>query len=152
MLGHPLHPAIVHFPIALLLSATIADVAWMAGITTDTHFAAILMAAGLAMGLVAMGAGLVDFTRLDDDVAPHALPHMAAVGLAWLGYGIALYLRRDAFEGAAVELGTLSIAFSIVSALVLALGGWLGGRLVYSFGAGVSKAALTRSAGSQSRA
>jgi uncharacterized membrane protein len=28
---------------------------------------------------------------------------------------------------------------SLVSAAVLALGGWLGGRLVYTFGAGVSK-------------
>ena len=147
MLGHPLHPAIVHFPIALLLSATVADVAWMAGITADAQFAAILMAAGLAMGLVAMGAGLIDFIGLDEEVVPHALRHVAAVCLAWLGYGISLYLRRDAFQGG-TGLSSLSVAVSVVSALVLALGGWLGGRLVYSFGAGVSK--ITRSAGSQS--
>ena len=140
MFGHPLHPAIVHFPIALLLSATVADVAWVAGYTQDTHIGAILMAGGLIMGLLAMGAGMVDFAKLEDAVVPHALRHIAAAGSAWLGYAIALCLRRGSLVGTA-EPGTSSIAISIASALVLALAGWLGGRLVYSFGAGVSKRA-----------
>jgi len=137
VLGHPLHPAVVHFPIALLLSATAADVAWVAGITGDTHLGAVLMAAGLVMGLVAMGAGLVDFARLDEALVPHAMRHMAAVGAAWLGYAVALYLRRDVFSGAEA-VGFASLAISFGSACVLALGGWLGGRLVYTFGAGVN--------------
>lgn len=137
MLGHPLHPALVHFPIALLLSATAADLAWMAGYFSDAHFAAMLMAGGLVMGLVAMAAGLVDFARLDEAVVPHALRHMSAVGTAWLGYAVALYLRRDVLSGAET-IGSLSLALSVASAAVLALGGWLGGRLVYTFGAGVN--------------
>ena len=136
MFGHPLHPAVVHFPIGLLLSATAADVAQLAGLTGDSHIAAGLRAGGLAMGLVAMAAGMVDFTKLDSTVVPHALRHMAAVGTAWLGYAIALYLRRDALTGGA-DVSTLSLAISIASAIILSLGGWLGGRLVYTFGAGV---------------
>ena len=138
MLGHPVHPAIVHFPIALLLSATIADLAWVAGLTSDTHIAAVLMAGGLVGGLVAMAAGMVDFARLDETVVPHALRHMSVVGIAWLGYGVALYLRRDALWGDA-HIEALTIAVSVVSACVLALGGWLGGRLVYTFGANVDR-------------
>jgi len=137
--GHPLHPAVVHFPIALLLSATAADLARLAGLTGDVHVAALLMAGGLVMGLLAMAAGMVDFARLDSDVVPHALRHMAAVGTAWLGYAVALYLRRDTLNGGS-GLGSASVALSIASGLVLALGGWLGGRLVYTFGAGVSRA------------
>lgn len=136
MLGHPVHPALVHFPIGLLLSATIADVAWIAGLTANTQIAAVLMAGGLAGGLLAMGAGMVDLAKLDDAVVPHAMRHMTVVGLAWLGYGIALYLRRDSLSANAA-ISTATVAISIVSALLLALGGWLGGRLVYSFGAGV---------------
>ena len=138
MFGHPLHPAIVHFPIGLLLSATLADLAFAVGFTGDVHVGAVLMAGGLCGGLLAMGAGVVDFARLDAAVVPHALRHMTAVGLAWLGYAVALYLRRDVFAGA-TSIGTPTIALSIVSAALLSLGGWLGGRLVYTFGAGVSK-------------
>jgi len=138
MFGHPLHPAVVHFPIGLLLSATLADLAWAVGLTGDVHVGAVLMAGGLCGGLLAMGAGMIDFARLDAAVVPHALRHMTAVGLAWLGYAIALYLRRDVFSGTA-SIGTLTIALSLFSAALLSLGGWLGGRLVYTFGAGVSK-------------
>jgi uncharacterized membrane protein len=136
MLGHPVHPVLVHFPIALLLSATIADLVLVAGLTTNTQIAAVMMAGGLVGGLLAMGAGMVDFARLDEAVVPHAVRHMTVVGLAWLGYGIALYLRRDSLSANGV-IETPTIALSIVSAAVLAFGGWLGGRLVYTFGAGV---------------
>jgi uncharacterized membrane protein len=136
MLGHPVHPVLVHFPIALLLSATIADLAWVAGLTTNTQIAAVMIAGGLAGGLLAMGAGMVDFARLDEAVVPHAVRHMTVVGLAWLGYAIALYLRRDSLSANGV-VETPTVAFSVVSALILAFGGWLGGRLVYTFGAGV---------------
>jgi uncharacterized membrane protein len=138
MFGHPLHPAVVHFPIALLLSASAADLAWVAGLTGDVHIAAVLMAGGLAMGLVAMGAGLLDFTKLDPAVVPHAVRHMSVVGTAWTGYAIALYLRRDVLSDG-VTLGSATVAISLLSALFLSVGGWLGGRLVYTFGAGVSK-------------
>jgi len=138
MFGHPLHPAVVHFPIGLLLSATLADLAWAVGLTGDVHVGAVLMAGGLCGGLLAMGAGMIDLARVDAAVVPHALRHMTAVGLAWLGYAIALYLRRDVFSGTA-SIGTLTIALSLFSAALLSLGGWLGGRLVYTFGAGVSK-------------
>lgn len=138
MFGHPLHPAVVHFPIALLLSASAADLAWLAGLTGDVHIGAVLMAGGLAMGLVAMGAGLFDFTKLDPAVVPHAVRHMSVMGIAWTGYAIALYLRRDALSGG-VTLGSATVALSLLSALLLSVGGWLGGRLVYTFGAGVSK-------------
>ena len=140
MLGHPIHPAIVHFPIALFLSATIADLAWLAGLTSDTHLAAVLMAGGLAGGLLAMGAGMADLVRLDQKLVPHAMRHVAAVGLAWLGYAIALYLRKDNLMASTTSApDAAAIAASIVSAPMLALGGWLGGRLVYTFGANVAK-------------
>lgn len=132
MLRHPLHPALVHFPLALLLTATLADVAMLAGLWSDRHFALVLMALGLVAGLAAMAAGLVDFTRLDETLAPRAVRHMATVGAAWIGYAVALYLRRDL----AAPVPTASTVLSLASAVVLAVGGFLGGELVYRYGAG----------------
>lgn len=137
MFGHPLHPAVVHFPLGLLLSATCADLLWALGVTSDTHVGAIMMAGGLIMGLIAMGAGMFDLTKLDQSLVPHAMQHMVAVGTAWAGYAIALYLRKESLVADA-PLASPTIILSIASAVVLALGGWLGGRLVYTFGAGVS--------------
>lgn len=134
MAAHPLHPALVHFPLALLLSATIADFATLAGVWAEPRFTALLMAAGLAAALPTMAAGLYDFRRLDERQARHALRHMAAVGVGWLGYAVALYLRRDAFAGAAA--GGASVAVGVASAVALGFGGWLGGELVYRYGAG----------------
>jgi len=138
MFGHPLHPALVHFPIGLLLSATLADLAFAAGLTANVQVAAMMMAGGLAAGLLAMGAGLVDFAKLEETVVPHALRHMTVVGIAWIGYAISLYLRRDLLTGG-TAVPTSAILTSLVSALFLSLGGWLGGRLVYTFRAGISK-------------
>ncbi len=133
--AHPIHPAVVHFPLGLLLSATLCDLGALVGLWSEPRFAALLMLAGLAGGLAAMMAGLYDFTRLTESTVPHALRHMAAVGAAWIGYAVALYLRREALAGG-TEPATASVALSVVSAAVLGLGGWLGGELVYRYGAG----------------
>jgi len=136
--GHPLHPALVHFPLGLLLSATLADAAWALGIISDPRIATLLIAGGLAAALVAMAAGMIDFARLDQALVRHAARHMGTVGLAWLGYAVDLYLRRDTLNDGQM-LSTPALALSALSALILAFGGWLGGRLVYEFGAGVAK-------------
>lgn len=135
MKPHPIHPALVHFPLGLLLTATIVDVAHWVGLWPQPQFAVWLMATGVIAALPTMAAGLYDFGKLDEAVVPHALRHMGAMTLAWLGYAVALYLRRDGFAVAA-EPSTTSLAMSVASALVLGLGGWLGGELVYRYGAG----------------
>jgi uncharacterized membrane protein len=135
MAAHPVHPALVHFPLGLLLTATIADLASVAGVWQEPRFAAWLIAAGLAAALPTIAAGLYDFRKLDEVQAAHAMRHMGAMALAWLGYGVALYLRRDGLS-ATVEPPLVSVAVSVSCGAVLGLGGWLGGELVYRYGAG----------------
>ena len=135
MAAHPIHPAVVHFPLGLLLTSTLADLAHLAGVWPEPRFAAWLIAVGLATAVVAMAAGLYDFRRLTPAQVPHAVRHMGTVAVAVLGYAVALYLRRESLSGAA-EPPLASSAVAIASALVLSLGGWFGGELVYRYGAG----------------
>ena len=109
--------------------------AYLAGVWPEPRFAAWLMVLGLATAVVAMGAGLYDFRRLTQAQVPHALRHMGTVAVAVLGYAVALYLRRAGLSQA-VEPPLASSGVAIASALVLSLGGWLGGELVYRYGAG----------------
>jgi uncharacterized membrane protein len=135
MAAHPVHPALVHFPLGLLLTATIADLAGVAGLWPEPRFAAWLIAGGLVSALPTIAAGLYDFRKLDEAQAAHAMRHMGTVALAWLGYGVALYLRR-VWLSVSVAPSLASVLVSVASAAVLGLGGWLGGELVYRYGAG----------------
>lgn len=135
MVAHPIHPAVVHFPFGLLLTSTIVDLGHLGGLWPEAHYAAWLMASGLVAALVAVAAGLFDFRRLNDAQVPYALRHMGTMAIAVVGYGIALYLRRETLTAAA-EPSAASVGVAVASAVVLAIGGWLGGELVYRHGAG----------------
>ena len=135
MFAHPLHPAVVHFPFGLLLTSTIVDLGHLAGFWPEAHYAAWLMASGLVAAIVAVAAGVFDFRRLTEAQVPYAMRHMGAMAVAVLGYGVALYLRRESLT-AAVQPSGASLGIALASALVLAIGGYLGGELVYRYGAG----------------
>lgn len=136
---HPLHPALVHFPVACWSLATLADIAslwlgqpawWLAG---------VLMAIGTLVALAAMAAGLVELVKIDE--ASPALRvahwHMLAAMAAWLAYAASLFLRLDGMALAAP--GPLAIGLGVVGFACLAVAGVLGGTLVYRHGVGVRR-------------
>jgi len=142
--SHPLHPAVVHFPIAAWTLATIADVAhpWL-GAPAWT-FAAWLLLVGAAGALAAMATGLAQFVKLpaDDPRARNVMHHMTFVLLAFACYATSLLLRvHDLQIGEAVRRApaTAAIAMDLAGLVLLLAGGWLGGRLVYEQGIGVSR-------------
>lgn len=128
---HPLHPPLVHFPIAFLIGGSAADAAWLAGLTGDAAIGWWLIAAGLAAALVAMLAGLADFARLDAALVGRAYRHMTFAGLAVSAYALSLYLRMPE-----PVPGRASLAAGFAGAALLAVAGFLGGELVFRFGAG----------------
>ena len=135
--GHPLHPAVVPFPIGAFTGALVADVAYAA--TRDPFFARagrMLTLAGLVTGAVAAILGGIDFwsTR---QIRSHAIAWFHVLGNALvLGLGgISMAVRRDRGGRAVVPGG---IALSAVSAMVLVVTGWLGGELSYRHRVGVT--------------
>lgn len=130
--GHPVHPMLVVFPIASIVLAFLADLAYLG--TTDPFWARgafWLLAIGLITGLLAAVAGLTDFTTI---------PSVRRLNTAWMHFLgnaavmvlviINLFLRWDD-PVAGITSGGLAI--SIVTVLLLLVTGWLGGSLVYSY-------------------
>jgi uncharacterized membrane protein len=139
LFGHPLHPALVHFPLALLGVVPLWDVAAL--VTGDPAFwagAFYCLAAGLVAALVAAVPGFVDYVKLPE--AP-AVTRTAQQHIAWLLGALTLaatsaLLRGGpgAPEGAHLWLG---VAASVTMLLPLFVGGYFGGKLVFTHRVGV---------------
>lgn len=138
-MSHPLHPALVHFPVAGWSLATIADIAslWLG--EPAWRFAAVLMAVGCLAALAAMAAGLWEFAKLRDGnpALPVANRHMLCALAAFCAYATSLLLRWS--NGELHAPGMPALAASIVGFALLGATGWLGGQLVYAHGVGVSR-------------
>ena len=134
--GHPIHAMLVPFPIVCFVGALCTDIAYARSEDLQwANFSAWLLFSGLAMGVLAAIAGLIDFI---------ADPRIRAQRPAWphaIGNGVVLLLAlfnnlvhsRDGWTSVMPAGLTLS-ALTVVGMLVT---GWLGGALVYRHGVGV---------------
>lgn len=133
--AHPLHPALVHFPVAFWIGAAASDLVALrthaALWWTVSHHA---VAAGVVMGAVALLAGLLELAlrRLPRGALPWLAVHASLMSVALLCFMVSLAWRTVVPP----PPGALALSFA-GSALVLA-GGFCGGTLVYRFGVGVS--------------
>jgi len=135
--GHPLHPALIPFPIGFLVGALATDVAFAS--TRDAFWARVslwLLGAGVITGLAAAVLGLIDFVAIRKvrSLAAgwvHFLGNVAAVGLAvanWL-------MRTGDIEKRLLPWG---VTLSALTTVILIVTGWLGGELSYRHGIGVN--------------
>ncbi|MEO8802699.1 MAG: DUF2231 domain-containing protein [Rudaea sp.] len=128
---HPLHPALVHFPIACWSLATASDLASLYFGQPAWWLAGVLMTIGLAGAIPAMIAGFVEFVRIpgDSPAIKDVNRHMGWVMAAFSLYAVSLLLRVQAMT--LHEPGLVAIAFSVMGFACLGVAGWLGGKLVY---------------------
>jgi uncharacterized membrane protein len=132
---HPLHPALVHFPVACWSLAVAADFAgiWLG--EAAWGWSGGLLAIGCIMALAAMMAGLLELSRVPEGAAMRdAWVHMGAMLLAFALFATRLLLRLDHLQPLAPD--TLALALDAGGFLALAIGGWFGSRLVYGHGVG----------------
>ena len=135
---HPLHPALVHFPIACWSLATAADLAGLVWGEPVWRLAGVLLLAGIGFSIPAMLAGFFELARIAEgnpaikDVNRHMIMVMCALAF----YTASLFLRLQGTH--LVEPGVLAIGMSVLGFLFLAVAGWLGGKLVYAHRLGVS--------------
>lgn len=138
---HPLHPALVHFPLGLLILSLILDIASYVALASNNLVRASFyaMTMGVAFGILAALAGLVDRSdiRLDHPARKTANIHMTlnltAIGL----FGINLMLRAGQTGLDSTPLPFLLL--SLVGVGIILYSGYLGGTMVYDDGIGVGR-------------
>ncbi len=139
--GHPLHPAVVPVPIGFLLGALLGNIVFTVTDILAWYDVAFWAAwAGVASGLFAALLGFVDYvTVVGPRERPAATMHMLLNVGALVLFAAAgmLAMDRGAAEGG--ELGWL-LTLQVAALALLAVGGWLGGELVYRFGLAVHPA------------
>jgi uncharacterized membrane protein len=139
ILGHPIHPMLVPFPIVFLTSALLTDIAYVrSGWATWAYASSWLIGAGIAAALLAALAGFTDFfgDRRIRSLRPawfHMTGNLAAVLLSVVNFLV--HLR----DGAVAVMPT-GLILSAIVALLLAFNGWMGGELVFRHGVGVEPA------------
>ena len=137
----PVHPALVHFPIALVTLSVVADVLGFVGERSSLHAAGWWGLAGAALGAaLAIPAGLFDMNReqIGHDAHKRVHTHMK-VGLVLFAALAGLTMWRWLIY---IDQ-SFRIGWGYLVAAVLVLGltfvqGWLGTELVFSDGVGVA--------------
>lgn len=138
----PLHPALVHLPVALLPLSALLDLAsrlWEAPELMLVQAAFITLVAGIATAVIAAVAGMMDYTAIREDhpakrtATLHMVLNLIAVGL----YCASLGLRWANPE--ATSTAWAPLAASGFATALLGCSGYLGGKLVYNDGVGVGR-------------
>ncbi|QJQ94747.1 MULTISPECIES: DUF2231 domain-containing protein [Halomonadaceae] len=133
--GHPLHPTVVHFPIAALLLVVLTDLGYL--ITGDFFWARAglwLTGVGALGGWVASLLGIIDLATVKDIRRLvigwcHAIMAVMMLSLASLNW---LWRYHEPSD-----LLPWGVTLTLLTAAMVALAGILGGTLVYDHAVGV---------------
>lgn len=137
LFGHPIHPMLIHFPVAALVGLVATDAAYLH--TGDGFWARAglwLSGVGALGGWGASLAGLVDLLsvrRVRGLITAwvHAVMAVMMLSLATLNWRLRLIGEPDDF------LMPWGLGLSVVTAVFIGLAAYFGGRLVYEEAVGV---------------
>jgi uncharacterized membrane protein len=142
ILGHPIHPILIAFPVALWSFSFIADLIYYFG----NHSAAwetvafYTLAGGIIGAILAAMPGAVDYFSIRDSKASTIATWHAIINVtALIVFGISFYLRTSAGLRLVGGNITIPILLSLVGVLFMGVSGWLGGELVYKHKVGVNQ-------------
>jgi uncharacterized membrane protein len=140
LLGHPIHPMLIVFPLGLLSTAAIFDIIALvmenAGLFQTSFW---MIVAGVIGGLAAAVFGTADWLAIPRGTRArrigqwHGLGNVAMVTL----FAASWALRRDA----PMSPPQLAVVLSVLGLGLGSLTGWLGGELVDRLGVGVDEGA-----------
>jgi uncharacterized membrane protein len=132
--GHPIHPMLIPFPIALLVFSFVADLIflWRGNPVWENYVAFYTLLAGIIGGAAAAIPGLIDWATLTDPATVKVANWHARVNIITLLIFIAsFYLRTTSGLVWITSMPSLPIVLSLIGVIGLTVAGWLGGELVF---------------------
>lgn len=134
--GHPIHPMLIHFPVAALIGLIGTDIAWL--LTSDPFWARAslwLVGIGTVGGWISGSIGLLDLlivAKIRRLVTAwcHGILAVMLLSLASLNW----LLRIGEPQAAIIPWG---LYLSLLGGLTIALTSYFGGQLVYDHAVGV---------------
>lgn len=134
---HPIHPILVHFPIATWFISTLGDIASLFTNEQIGWVAGVLLVIGTITALLAMVTGLIELGKIDQQspAMKIANQHMILMMVSWSFYAVSLFLRLNGTNLG--QPGAIAIIMSVTGFVFLCIAGWLGGKLVYNHGIGI---------------
>lgn len=140
LFGHPIHQMLIVFPLGLLGTSLLFDIAHL--VSDNGQWALIaywMIVAGVISGLVAAVFGFIDWLSIPSGTRAKRIGMLHGGGnvVVVLLFILSWLMRRDdplAPEGLAVGLSALAVGLALVT-------GWLGGELVDRLGVGVDEGA-----------
>ncbi|MGH8401718.1 MAG: DUF2231 domain-containing protein, partial [Gammaproteobacteria bacterium] len=132
--GHPLHPALVHFPVACWTAAPLTDVLYI--VLRNPAWWQVswwLLTIGCLIALAALTAGAIDLFAIPAQHPAQSVAqrHMLLMGSAWCLFLFDLLLRRLPNATPSNPVIWLGLTLSIAGWIVLVIGAFAGARLVY---------------------
>lgn len=136
ILGHPIHPIIVIFPVAFLSAAAGADIGyWLTSSEFWVEASNWLIGLGVLSGLAAAVVGMFDFIRI-----PRVRSRTAGWAHMWLNVAVlvlsAVNFALRLFFAKSIIL-PVGLILSLVVATLLLASGWYGGELTFRHKVGI---------------
>lgn len=143
IMGHPIHPMLIPFPIALWIFSLVTDIIYLIrdnnGHTNWTTISKWSLLAGCIGAVAAAIFGIIDWLSIKDRAVKKIADWHARLNIiALLIFAASWYLRTDKGQEMLDYSLKIPMALSALGVILIIISGWLGGELVYKHGVAVN--------------
>lgn len=139
--GHPIHPMLIPFPLALWATSFVVDILfYFFRHPTLLVISKFMIAAGCIGALAAAIPGFIDWLAIKNgEVKKAANWHARLNVIALVVFAISFFLRLGDYSDLVGRRLTIPFLLSLVGVILITISGWLGGELVFRYGIGQTR-------------